>query len=1172
MVPVFKRDLGQGQVAALDRDAAAEAVKLEHRINSRTVRLTCLGVDPIGDADDGIFALEVARFGEMDWTWEGARAFRTPATPSGDSAEHPWSGEIVEVDDVSSRIYVRCGGGEVRPTVGEFLVSPYEFLAALHALYNGQFAALVAPALAEGLSGAMGMTEVRTVSSASSLPALRHVWSRSWGYLWGPPGTGKTYTLGQHVALATEDPEERILVVSTTNKATDEAALSIGRAIRARGGVATRERVCRVGAGADLGRYRGENLEELLVGGTAWLRAELAALVRSHSKAGEGPERARLWSRIQEIRAALAAGRTSILEADSRIVVATAFAAVKDLASSEAVAGVQLGQSRFSSVVIDEGGLLSRAAVAALSLLAARRIMLVGDPKQLSPVSRISRVLPQGQARWIASSALHGLTASSAGMLRLSSQYRMHPDIRRAVSGYQYEDSLTDAPEVVSRPTPLDGALAAAPRAIWYVLDEDMEELSQVRAERGPGNKSWIRPRSSEILSRLFRAHPQLKTADALFVTPFVAQARALTKFLAEVEATRWRASTVHRQQGAEADVVVFDTVNASSTAWPYDEWQRLINVGMSRAKHLLIVLASRSEMQEPYLLRLARLLSPRVLRGLGGQLKWVEVPAVPASHPGSRLVREAHPDALGAQLEKRKVMRPILSGEQQRLASYSLDGKPRLVRGVAGSGKTVVLAHWLARRVAEADAPGPIWVLYANAALRGMLSESIEDAWKGLGKTSGFPWNRVVLLHIIQLLEDMETAAGLKAPWGSAAYDFEARSAALLKRPVVPRCKALFVDEAQDFGEATLAYLTQLVEPTAGEAPNARCVNIFYDNAQNLYRRGTPQWSRLGLDVRGRSTVMKESFRATLPVAEFSLNVLYRLAPPNDDPDHEELVSRDLLDVEERNGRKWWRVRFNHVHGPAPEFRRFGSREDELKALGDRVAYWVLQEGVRPGDIRVIVNDKFLRGKAVEQLRATLVGQGVRVEQQARQRFSNADDAIVVTTAQSFKGYEAEVIAVLAADKFVFSDGAADRRKEPLPASLYVAMTRARSVLYVSAIDRSPGSPSAAIVSALESCQEDLRSRPVEAPMCTPAEEHLEILERIGAEHRDWLKALAKTVKLEVAPVLRPDGSIIAEPLFCLRTATSKYACFAKEPTSFVVEELEDVGFRLIRPGEAAA
>lgn len=30
------------------------------------------------------------------------------------------------------------------------------------------------------------------------------------------------------------------------------------------------------------------------------------------------------------------------------------------------------------------------------------------------------------------------------------------------------------------------------------------------------------------------------------------------------------------------------------------------------------------------------------------------------------------------------------------------MDGKPRLVRGVAGSGKTIVLAHWLQKTVKQ--------------------------------------------------------------------------------------------------------------------------------------------------------------------------------------------------------------------------------------------------------------------------------------------------------------------------------------------------------------------------------------------------------------------------------------------------------------------------------------
>ncbi len=41
---------------------------------------------------------------------------------------------------------------------------------------------------------------------------------------------------------------------------------------------------------------------------------------------------------------------------------------------------------------------------------------------------------------------------------------------------------------------------------------------------------------------------------------------------------------------------------------------------------------------------------------------------------------------------------------------------------------------------------------------------------------------------------------------------------------------------------------------------------------------------------MRGRATVMKESFRSTRPITELALNVLYTLQAPDDSDDHKEL------------------------------------------------------------------------------------------------------------------------------------------------------------------------------------------------------------------------------------------------------------------------------------------
>lgn len=1153
------RNIGRGAVAAQALTEAAEAVKQEWRAQRVTVRMHAIAVEVAGDESECMYRIDVPRFGDMNWAWEGARACR----PRGmDGLDFTWAGEVVEVDESGGSIYVRVDAETVRPVAGSFLVTPFDYLEALKTIYCDQGTQLQAPLL-QALALSSRELRPHKLETGSSLPELRESWPRSAGFLWGPPGTGKTYRIGQQVATALSDPAERILVVSTTNQATDSVALSIGFAISRSGGSLDRHVVSRVGAGADITVFREAGFEELLVGGEAWLRERLAVKKREYNRLREPERRARLHVEIQQIQQQIASGRPSLGEVDSRVVVSTAFSALRDLATPEGIAVVSRGCSRFTTIIIDEAGLISRATAAALSLYAARRVYLVGDHKQLSPISRISRVLPQHQARWIASSALDGIQAGDPGVDMLREQYRMHPHIRGTVSAYQYDGNLTDAEPVTRREHPIPRSVANGHRAVWYVLDEDTDDVSRIRAERGPGNKSWVRARTATVLERMFRAHPELAAMQGLFVSPFAAQARAIGSALTEL-APAWKASTTHRQQGAEADVVVVDTVNATSTAWPHHEWKRLVNVSMSRARHLLVVLASRAEMAEPYLESLAEVLSPQVLRGIGGQLRWIPI-------SGDRRVGEAaqtvaRPHTFGEQLERRKALRPVLSAEQQRLAAFALDGKPRLVRGVAGSGKTAVLASWLARWVAEQDAAGPYWVVYGNSALRPLLQRAIADAWVDLGRTDDLPWNVIHMFHIVELLDTMEGMAGIRVP-RDMTYELEFRANTLLARDVQPACKALFIDEAQDFGEATIQYLTRLVQQS-GPGVSDRAINIFFDNAQNVYGRGTPRWSELGIDMRGRSTVMKESFRSTRPITEFALNTLYRLVSHEDDPDHRELVQRDLIELEARNGRPWWGVRYNSVDGPAPEFKKFGSRDDEMTALCTRVVQWICVEDVRPGDIRIIANDEWIRRRIVRDLGEVVAPLGITVEEQSRAGLTNDPGVLVVTTAHSFKGYESEIVVVAAADRFMSKKAAVNNGV--LSAPLYVAMTRARSLLYVSSIVRAEGSPANAIVIAAQEALEDLLSPPREAPACTPVELLLEFEARLGEQHRGWLRSLASGHGIRTGPLVGPGGEIVAEPLFWIESGSRRRACFMDPPSTYMVNRLDDLGIEVLTPGQA--
>ncbi len=76
------------------------------------------------------------------------------------------------------------------------------------------------------------------------------------------------------------------------------------------------------------------------------------------------------------------------------------------------------------------------------------------------------------------------------------------------------------------------------------------------------------------------------------------------------------------------------------------------------------------------------------------------------------------------------------------------------------------------------------------------------------------------------------------------------------------PRCDALSSMKPKTWDQNTQA-TDSFNEADKCRRHNSRSVNIFYDNAQNIYGRGTPTWSELGLGMRGRATVMKESFAA---------------------------------------------------------------------------------------------------------------------------------------------------------------------------------------------------------------------------------------------------------------------------------------------------------------------
>ncbi len=1174
-----------------DFESARKAIRQEYRDSSQWKRLRCRKVRQVSQSAAGtIYELEIGHAVEFDWTWEGAVAFRPvllkefeqdQADPYLHGSLEPdvddsivWSGEILEVDEATGRIYIVISDPHYPPRTGAFYVRPFEFLAFLNALFNEPPFAHLRPHLATRLSASAGNIHpnLNTPSNAG-LKHLQPWWNKAWSVLWGPPGTGKTYTTGQQVAHVLADPSERILVVSTTNRATDAVALAIGRAAAQLNtdlsGDLFGELIRRIGKGASLKKYEDENLSALLTGTETEYLAQIEELTTELARTEKTEDKANMRLAIMSIRRAMQdAAKRNFLDQNVQVIVSTAFKASTFLNFAEVKSELASDNAPFTTIFIDEAGLMSRVAIAALSLLASRRVVLVGDSKQLAPISRISRILEPAQGNWLGCSGLSHLDQihrSIDGVHVLQEQRRMHADLCQVVSHFQYDGFLKTASDIATGTSQLPDVLQGEPRAIWYVLDEDRDDLPAIRAERGAGNRSWIRTATPKILKKLF-ADPTLRAASGLFISPFKAQAREIHTFFAQNDMSSWMASTVHSQQGSEADIVLFDSVNAGSYCWSYDDWKRLVNVALSRARECVIVFASRAEMEEPYLRPLLQHLAPRVAKKRGQQVTWEEVPA----KAGYRPPRVAHSDSpylLGNQLAKRKELRPVLSNEQERLCSLELDGKPRLVRGVAGSGKTIVLAHWLMQTVQRLSDQSNvrIWAVIANRSLQSLIGKSIDAAWESTHAGQSFPWHRVELRHVREILQVLLREVALSAD--SFEFDYDQAASAYLSRipagEIAPRCDALFIDEAQDMGSQTLKLLSSVVRCTEASDDNSRSVNIFYDNAQNIYGRSTPKWSDLGLDMRGRSTVMKESFRSTRPITEFALNVLYRLQPPDASPDHKELVSRGLIERSTLSGADWWHVRFNQIAGPRPKFHRYANMQKEFEAIGDYCRELIAVQKVQPADISLVYNGQEIPECLEKYTMPRLAGLGVELSIQKNKPFERSSHTLLATTAHSFKGYDSEIVIIPAVDLY------RARGRGLLANTLYVAMTRARSILTL--FSHKTTEPfTQQLHEIIEECLSQLAEAPLVETDVSSLDDISEILNLIGNEHRKWLMDLWNRFEISQEPILTDSGEIIAEPIFRFSSDGKSYACFGTElPRRSVLQRLEDASVTAIVAGE---
>ena len=200
-----------------------------------------------------------------------------------------------------------------------------------------------------------------------------------------------------------------------------------------------------------------------------------------------------------------------------------------------------------------------------------------------------------------------------------------------------------------------------------------------------------------------------------------------------------------------------------------------------------------------------------------------------------------------------------VMDLQQEQIARSFGDGH-RVIHGVAGSGKTLILAY---RCQHLAQAEQSVLVLCFNVALASKLRSFI--ATETLSKL-------VTVRHFHGWCIDMLKRYNLPRPdskqFRGADYinQLEQSVIAAVEAGHIPKGQysAVMVDEGHDFAPEWLKLVAQMVNP---------CTDSFlvlYDDAQNLYgQRAKRQFSlkELGIKAQGRTTILKLNYRNTAQV-----------------------------------------------------------------------------------------------------------------------------------------------------------------------------------------------------------------------------------------------------------------------------------------------------------------
>lgn len=354
----------------------------------------------------------------------------------------------------------------------------------------------------------------------------------------------------------------------------------------------------------------------------------------------------------------------------------------------------------------------------------------------------------------------------------------------------------------------------------------------------------------------------------------------------------------------------------------------------------------------------------------------------------------------------------------QQELLARSMGDGHRVIHGVAGSGKTMILGY---RCIELAKRHGkPMLVLCFNKTLAARLEQLIRAA--GVS-------DKVTVAHFHGWCSQQLSAYAVRKPLPNLPPGeyAEAMVEAVIRgvdTKAIPRAQyaAVMIDEGHDFRPEWLQLIVQMVDPQTNS------LLLLYDDAQNIYEgQGRKKFSfaSVGIQAQGRTTILRLNYRNTLEILATAKAFAHDLVSEHEsDDDHVPLIAPESA------GRR----------GPMPELLRCQTPWDEAATIADRIGV-ALREGTSPDNFGIVCRSRQIG----ERIAGKLIQAGipcVLAGGDAKRHLFDGPASVKVMTIHSSKGLEFDTIFVPGLCGISTGEDLETRASEAR--LLYVAMTRA--------------------------------------------------------------------------------------------------------------------------------